>query len=263
MARRTPPPAGGDGGLSADTAVLRLLDQAAGPLGAREIRHGLLADGFQMSEATVSRRLRDLDARGVTTPVERKGRVLTGEGRALLRARLRGLEQTDLLGRAIDVRTGEDVLHLLRARRAVEPEAVRDGAGRADAAALAELRQGIRAHEQALDDEERIPRELVLDFHRTVTGFTRNPLVAAMTRVALDPSLDHVEATLDVILEARHTSHESVAEHARIADALAAGDGELAATAMTEHLDRLIGETIAFMDRYDPALVDRLLAAAH
>jgi DNA-binding FadR family transcriptional regulator len=249
--------------LDAETAMLRILDRAAGPVGAREIRHGLLAEGVAQSEATVSRRLRQLDARGLTVPVERKGRVLTDEGTRLLRSRMRGLEQRDMLGRATDVRTGADVLHLLRARRAIEPEAVRGGAAHADPAALAELRRRIGEHERALTAGEHIPRALVLDFHRTVTSFTENPLVAAMTRIALDPALDHVEETLDVILETRHTSHASIAEHACIIDALAAGDGERAAAAMAEHLDRLIGETTAFMAKYDSTLVDRLLAASH
>ncbi|WP_051898531.1 FCD domain-containing protein [Sciscionella sediminilitoris] len=247
--------------LDVDTAVLRMLDHASGPVGAREIRNGLTQAGFELSEATVSRRLRELDARGVTEPVERKGRVLTEDGRAQVRARLRGLEHTDLLGRAIDVRTGQDVLNLLRARRAVEPEAVRGAAG-FDAEVIDALRQSLAEHRRALEHGGPIPRQLVLDFHRTVTEASANPLISAMIRMALDPALDHVEAALDVILEARHTSAESIAEHARIVEALAAGEHDRAATVMTEHLDRLISETAAFIDRYEPDLVDRLLASA-
>jgi DNA-binding FadR family transcriptional regulator len=248
--------------MAAETAMLRIIDLAAGPVGAREIRHGLLADGVQLSEATVSRRLRLLDATGVTVAVERKGRVLTDEGRQIVRSRLRGRERADMLDRAIDIRTGADVLHLLRARRAVEPEAVRGGVGYADPIALAALRRQIDEHRLALDDSEHIPRALVLDFHRAITSFTENPLVAAMTKIALDPSLDHVEQTLDVILESRHSSRESIAEHARIVDAMTAGNGERAAAAMLDHLDRLIDEVTAFIARYDSSLVDRLLAAS-
>jgi DNA-binding FadR family transcriptional regulator len=249
--------------MATETAMLRILDRATGPVGAREIRHGLLADGHQLSEATVSRRLRQLDATGITVAVERKGRMLTEQGAQLLRSRMRGREQADMLDRAIDIRTGADVLHLLRARRAVEPEAVRGGVGHADPAVLAELRRRIDEHGRALDESEHIPRALVLDFHRTVTSFTTNPLITAMTRIALDPQLDRVEQTLDVILETRHTSHESIAEHARIVDAMAEGDAEGAAGAMADHLDRLISEAAAFMARYDSTLIDRLLAAAH
>lgn len=246
--------------LDVDTAVLRKLEHATAPVGAREIRHGLLAEGFEMSEATVSRQLRRLDAQGLTVALDRKGRVLTAEGRLLLRSRLREIEHADLLGKATDVRTGEDVLHLLRARRAVEPEAVRGSAGRVDQDTLDELRREVAEQERALGAGEPIPRKLVLDFHRTVTSFTSNPLIAAMTRIALDASLDYVEATLDVILESRHTGNESVAEHAGIVDALASGDGDQAAAVMLTHLDRLIGETTAFMGNHDSAFVDRLLA---
>lgn len=257
-ARRTRP-TDGRARTDVDTAVLQALDGARGPLGAREIRHALVSAGYQLSEATVSRRLRELDDARLTVPVDRKGRLLTDEGRRVLRSRLRGLEHTDLLNRVGDVRTGSDVLHLLRARRVVEPEAVHGGAGRIDSDVLARLRAAVDGHERALGDDDRIPRALVLDFHRTVTSFTANPLIAAMARIALDPSLDHVEAALDVILQARHTGHESVAEHAAIVDALATGDADAAAAAMRAHLDRLIDEATAFMDQHDASLVDRLL----
>jgi DNA-binding GntR family transcriptional regulator len=128
---------------------------------------------------------------------------------------------------------------------------------------LAQLEAANRGHREALSgDGEHIPRSLVLNFHRTVTSFTDNPFVAAMTRISLDPSLDHVEAMLDVILRTRHTSRKSVAEHAAIYEAFAAGDGEGAATAMREHLDRLIAETTSFINDHDPELVNRLLQSA-
>jgi DNA-binding GntR family transcriptional regulator len=67
---------------------------------------------------------------------------------------------------------------------------------------------------------------------------------------------------LDVILQTRHTSRESIAEHAAIYAAFAAGDGERAATAMRDHLDRLIAETTSFVNDHDPELVNRLLESA-
>ena len=251
------------GEIDVDTAVLQAIDSVQGPVGARDLRRALSAQGRTLSEATVSRRLRELDELDLTTPAGRKGRLLTARGSHVLRSRLRGREHHTLLDRAADVRTATDVLHLLQGRRAIEPEAVRQGVGRADPASLAQLEAANQGHREALSgDGEHIPRSLVLNFHRTVTSFTDNPFVAAMTRISLDPSLDHVEAMLDVILQTRHTSRKSVAEHAAIYEAFAAGDGEGAATAMREHLDRLIAETTSFINDHDPELVNRLLESA-
>jgi DNA-binding FadR family transcriptional regulator len=249
--------------MDVETAVLQAIDSVQGPIGARDIRRALGAQGRTLSEATVSRRLRELDELDLTTPAGRKGRLLTARGSHVLRERLRGREQHTLLDRAADVRTATDVLHLLQGRRAIEPEAVRQGVGRAGPASLAQLEAAIQGHREALSGAgEHIPRSLVLDFHRTVTSFTDNPFVAAMTRISLDPSLDHVEAMLDVILQTRHTSRKSVAEHAAIYEAFSTGDGDAAATAMRHHLDRLIAEATAFVDDHDPELVSRLLASA-
>jgi DNA-binding GntR family transcriptional regulator len=260
-ARRFRPTDAGE--IDVETAVLQAIDSVRGPVGARDLGRALAAQGRTLSEATISRRLREMDELDLTLPAGRKGRLLTAHGSAVLRSRLRGREHHTLLDRAADVRTAADVLHLLQGRRAIEPEAVRHGAGRADPASLARLAAEIEEHREALSGEgEHIPRSLVLDFHRTMTSFTDNPLVAAMTRICLDPSLDHVEAMLDVILQTRHTSRNSVAEHAAIYEAFAAGDGDGAAAAMRSHLDRLIAETTSFVNDHDPELVSRLLESA-
>ena len=260
-ARRFRPTDVGD--VDTETAMLQAISASTGPVGARDLQRALSAQGQVMSEATVSRRLRELDEAGLTAPAGRKGRLLTAQGSTALRSRLRGRERRALLDHVTDVRTASDLVHLLQARRVIEPEAVRQGVGRADPASLAQVQSAVQGHDAALaGHSERIPRPLVLSFHRIVTSFTDNPLVAAMTRIALDPSLDHVEAMLDEILYVRHASHKSVAEHAAIYQAFRTGNSDAAAAAMRDHLDRLIDETTAFVSSQEPEVVERLLANA-
>lgn len=244
-----------------DIAVLRALSSLPAPLGAREIRRDLAEHGWDVSEATVSRRLRALDGSGLSDSFGRKGRRISARGEQVLRIRLRGQEQQDLLRDLGEISSARDVIDLLEARRAIEPEAVRTGAGRADAESLAALQELMRRHHVVLDQEESpIPREAVLGFHRTITAFTGNRLIAAMARIALDRSLDRVEAVLDLILADRHTSPLSVDEHQKIYRAFANGDGAEAGRLMHEHLDRLIRDTENFAAEHSPELIERLLA---
>lgn len=244
-----------------DLAVLRALSSLPTPVGAREIRRDLVEHGWSVSEATVSRRLRALDASGLSESFGRRGRRITPRGDQHLRIRLRGQEQQDLLRDLGEISSARDVIDVLHARRSIEPEAVRSGAGRADAESLAALATMMRRHDVVLADAQApIPRDAVLGFHRTITSFTGNRLIAAMTRIALDRSLDRIEAVLDLILADRHTSPLSVEEHQRIYRAFAGGDGDEAARLMHEHLDRLIRDTENFAAEHSPQLIERLLA---
>lgn len=243
MARHRHRPTDVRGEHAVDTEVLLAVDAASGPLGARDVNRALHGKGYKVSEATVSRRLRELDETGLTRPVDRKGRVLTERGSAELASRLRGAEHSDLLGRVAEVDTAEDVLNLLLARRLIEPEAVRAGVGRFDEKSLAILAESIDEHAGRLAGNGRIPRRVALDFHRTVTGCSGNPLIHAMTRIALDPSMDHAEAMLDVILQEHNVGGDSVVEHRQILRAITAGDADAAESAMRSHLDRLIAQT--------------------
>jgi DNA-binding FadR family transcriptional regulator len=241
------------------TALLRALHEATGPIGARQVREALRCDGMELSESTIARRLRDLDSDGLTIQIGTNGRVLTVKGQEFLSDVLRGNQSADRLRRASQVRTIEDVLHLLKARRAIEPEAVYDIADHATADDLHDLHKLVIEHEERLTQEGKIPRQTALGFHRMIAGLTRNPLVQAMLAVVLDESLDHVEAALDVIIETHHTDKAGICEHSAILHAITARDADKAAQAMREHLTRLIAEVEAFAVEYDPAILDRLL----
>jgi DNA-binding FadR family transcriptional regulator len=241
-------------------AILEVLADAPEPLGARQILQ-TLSRGIEVeiSEATVARRLRLLDRGGLTVAVGTKGRMLTPAGRQHVASVLRGRAAASRFLQGTEIRTSEGLIHLLRARRAVEPEAAREAALAKDdstAEALAQLIERHRRHYAGADD---VPRDLALSFHRRVARCTGNPIVKAMLDVVLDPALDRLEAALDVVLASHRSGEVAVIEHQVIADAIAAGDADMAEAAMRAHLDRLLDEADRFLTEETTAIVERLL----
>ncbi|MQA96679.1 MAG: FCD domain-containing protein [Streptosporangiales bacterium] len=172
---------------------------------------------------------------------------------------LRGRATATRLLEGTEVRTSDGLVQLLRARRAVEPEAAREAALAADDglnAALAEIIAEHRGHYAGADD---VPRDISLSFHRRVAARTRNPIVKAMLDVVLDPALDRLEAALDVVLASHRSGAAAVAEHQAIADAIAASDADIGERAMRAHLDRLLDEAARFLTEETTPIVERLL----
>lgn len=66
-------------------AILRILDEADGPMGARAIATMLLDEGIDLTERAVRYHLQLLDHRGLTEGLGEAGRVITEKGREELR----------------------------------------------------------------------------------------------------------------------------------------------------------------------------------
>jgi GntR family L-lactate dehydrogenase operon transcriptional regulator len=247
------PPVTGD-----EAAVLEAIAQADGPIGCRQITSQLRTRGFGLSESTVSRLLRKLDGRDLTRPANAKGRVLTAAGRRQLDelTATRRWHTTDYL----DVRTIQDLLDLLLARRAIERETARAAAVRIADSDLEQLRALVEGQRDAIAGGG-VPREVATRFHRTIAAASGNKLLVVMADLAFDPALDAVAAVLDVIVGSHSSESVSIPEHLKIVEALAARDPERAERAMLEHVDRLIAEVEAFRSSGGgDAVVDRVVA---
>jgi len=71
-------------------AILKALDEASEPLGARAIAHRLKRAGIELSERAVRYHLKLLDERGLTRPAGRDGRLITPQGKEELKNALVG-----------------------------------------------------------------------------------------------------------------------------------------------------------------------------
>jgi repressor of nif and glnA expression len=72
------------------TAILRILGQSSGPVGARIVSHKLRGEGIELSERAVRYHLKLMDERGFTESVGRDGRLITKLGLEELESALVG-----------------------------------------------------------------------------------------------------------------------------------------------------------------------------
>ena len=240
-----------------EAAALEIIGGSDAPLGSRQIAKQLRGRGFQVSEATVSRLLRKLDGREWTRPAGSKGRMLTHAGRREL-DELVAMRPRPAPG-YLDVRTLHDVLDLLRARRALEREAVRAAAAQIGEADLARLRTLLERQSTAAERGEQTAA-IAAEFHLAIVQASQNKLLGAMAELAFDPALDGVGAVLDVIVGSQQRHAVSIPEHEEIVEGLEARDADRAERAMLRHLDRLLEEVETFERGEHAMLIDRVVA---
>ena len=221
--------------------MLEVLESATHPIGSRQATQALREQGLRLSESTVSRLLRKLDAQQLTASVDGKGRVLTDAGRRWLQTATDGSSAGAAASSLPDIRNVRDLLDLLYARRTVEREAAREAAMRADARDIDNLEALLKEHSACLA-QERTGRGPALEFHRQIGRASHNNVLAHITAHVLDRRLDVLEAALDVIVGTHHSEHLSIDEHAEILEAIRAGQPDAAERAMERHVTRLIRE---------------------
>jgi GntR family transcriptional regulator, transcriptional repressor for pyruvate dehydrogenase complex len=123
---------------------------------------------------------------------------------------------------------------VLEARRALEVTIARLAAERRSEADLVAIERGLAQMRREVDDG-RIGMDGDAEFHAAVTQAAHNPVLSElMAHLAQDVA----ETRAESLSQARRPPR-SLADHEAIASAIAAGDPEAAATAMTAHLDHV------------------------
>ncbi|NQV98522.1 MAG: GntR family transcriptional regulator [Rhodospirillales bacterium] len=139
------------------------------------------------------------------------------------------------------------------ARVALECASVRLAAGRASARDLRDLGDNIRAHRQASDDGEfDLVYQLDAGFHIKLLEIGGHPGLWKMVNQARS----HMARLRQLsVTKMSNTSSQAVAFHTRIMEAVAAGDGDLAARQLEAHIaqnvdymDQLIAEIPAYFE---------------
>lgn len=124
-----------------------------------------------------------------------------------------------------------DLLELMDFRAAIEPPIAARAAERATPQDVRRLRELAAEMERAPD----VARTIELDeaFHAAIARATHNPMFALL----LEVTAGWLAATRRAALQSRRRRSESIAAHARIVDAIAAGAPASAAEAMRDHID--------------------------
>lgn len=237
-------------------ALLQLLSASSGPLGTRNAQRELARRGRELSESSVSRLLREMDARGWTRPVGAKGRVLAPEGRRRAAETVLTHRTSDSLQHA--VRDTKDLLDLLRARLAVESAAAGDAARAPQEDRLTELRDLCEQHARVVGSAPMIEQP-GLSFHRGVVGMSTNRMLKVAAEMMLAPRLDRVEAVLDTVLATRREEEQVVAEHTAVLDRITHRDPGGAEEAMRAHFEAMIAAVETSVVGGNEVLVQRLL----
>jgi DNA-binding GntR family transcriptional regulator len=143
-------------------------------------------------------------------------------------------------------------------RRALETEAIREIAPRADTALLAGLERNLREQEAVLANENSVRfHELDLELHDlllTFLGFDRVKSACETARGSLD------RARLFMCTPERKVS--TYREHEAIVIAVKRHDAGAAVRAMAEHLDAVMAELVDFAGRHPDAVAESRETAA-
>lgn len=219
--------------------VLLLLHRSLLPSGARAVMRDLAANGFVVSESTSNRLLRSLDQQGLTLSADGKGRALSDLGRAVAE-RIELQDARALKLDSLTIRSLADLRNTLIARRGLEREIVRavsETASDADLGRLSEVLGG---------PHDRGPAPGI-QFHRILPSFCGNRSLIALSGMLFsdDEHEYQHENLLDLVTTSSGGKGTSEQEHYAILDALERRDADVAASAMTRHLDRLIAATAA------------------
>jgi len=187
---------------------------------------GRIAEAFGVSKPIAREAIRELTAMGV---------VHSQQGKA---TRVRALD-AEPLGRIFRFAIGRSETGLAQAvevRRALEPTLARFAAQRRTDAQLADMQEVLRRLKDALGD---IPAwiEADLDFHACVAQMTGNRLFQLQME-GLRPVIREIMVLFNS-RDARGPSdwRATYARHARVAEAVEAGDGERAFAAMERHFE--------------------------
>ncbi len=218
-------------------AVLQLLSEVDRPTGASVIHEHLLNQGFQLSEPTVGRLLRELDRRGYTTAEGRLGRLLTASGREqlqLLEDRTSRNRNARQLMDALRADTLTDIINVVLARRGIEREMARAAALKATPAELEALREHDRAIRRGETEE---------GLHHLLAPAAHNPVLESVyLLITHDPDVSRL---VEELMQAKGRMFD-LPFNKRLIDAIAKHDPEAAEAAVIEHIGLVLATVEEF-----------------
>lgn len=124
------------------------------------------------------------------------------------------------------------ILDLIDARLLIEPHLACLAVARGGDEAIAEVGRILDRAEQALQGQDDVLSDLNLNFHRAIARLSGNAVLGQ----TIDSLLDLYAAEQMMILQVYDNRERDAREHRGVLEAIRAGDAELAASRMREHL---------------------------
>lgn len=246
----------GEAQIRTDLVALGLLSSASEPVGNQRLVQALLENGIVVAEATAGRILRSLVSRGFARTLGKRGRIVTDAGLSRLedlRKDRRKRERSARLVALADVGDIDTLVEMLHVRRAIEPEAARLAAERADAEDIAEMTRLACAHcVAAMKGTEWLPP--AVSFHRRLVVASHNRLLVEvglmaieqtdsylLDKISLDPRYARITAE-----EVGRDARGFASDHERMAEAIRHRDGVGAETETRHHIDKMLASVERF-----------------
>jgi len=164
-----------------------------------------------------------------------------GVSRTLVRQALLQLAQQQLVtleparGAFVAAPSADEARQVFAVRRMLECEMARAFASQVTPAMARELRKHIAREKRAVEQDDASSRTGLLgDFHVHMAELMGNQVLARLLGQLISRC-----ALITLMYQSSHDAVHSHDEHVEIARALAAGDGELAARLMAEHLSHV------------------------
>jgi GntR family transcriptional repressor for pyruvate dehydrogenase complex len=185
-----------------------------------------LAASFGVSKQVVREAVRQLAALGA---------VQIGQGRATRVVEMTDAQPLARFWRFAVGSTREGLAEAVEMRRILEPQVARLAAKHATPDGVAALRGALKRMDAALGDVPAwIPADL--DFHEQLGRMSGNRLVRLQVQ-GLRPVIEEVLRHFNSAQRSKADWRRTLARHRRVADAVAAHDGEAAFACMLEHFE--------------------------
>ncbi|WP_438492556.1 FCD domain-containing protein [Paenibacillus sp. IHBB 3054] len=223
--------------LQLEYEFLKALRNAEVPLGASTLVH-TLGKKYELSQATIGRKLMEFDFEGYTVLEGRKGRILTEKGTRRIAYLEKELHQKNVNSQFLQLlnNSGESaLLDVLVARRALEREIAALAAQRATKEEISLLEASIASQNELLS-RNIIPYEEDREFHTLLALTARNQVLLHAAQLVWQTGKDFLETAYI----RRTVGSELVVDHRKILDAVVAGSPEQAEAAMVMHINQMI-----------------------
>ncbi len=205
-----------------------------------------LALELNTSQATIGRKLHELEFRGYLQKQSNKGRIVTEKGREyfeeLKSEELRKHKVNDLLNESY-VSSEKDLLDILYARRLLEREIVRLAAQKRTVEECSNLKKILAAQKQEIKRGS-LGDKQDLDFHSLLGKISGNKILAQMVNLIMTQGLAYLEFSY-----IRRRFSTAITDHEEILSFLIKGDPDGVAEAMVKHIDRIISDVKKYFSK--------------
>lgn len=229
-----------------DVMVLSAIRESIEPVGAVSLSLDLRPE-VEISQATIGRKLKEFDQRGLTQRVGFRGRELTPKGEEHLKELLTALvlaRRSQAFFRTLNTDDEEKLIQVLEARRALERETARLAALRVTDEDVDELTRILESQRLALAHGEPGSYQN-LAFHEAITRFARNEVIAHALYLVRNQSA----LTLLLGVMRQQVQGVMIRDHQEIVAAMRTRDPDRAEQAMVRHMDRILSDIRLYFDR--------------